>query len=370
MSRTLESQSNSLERMKSNQGYIEKEVDLPLENRDLNGIITFPVAEGPYPAIVLLHGSDRSGKEDPYYREHANNLVKSGFAVLRYDGPGWGGGSSDGSGFETLEYRTEEAIAVVKFLQSRSDIQANSVGLWGISQGGWICQMAAAIYKGISFIIPISGPGVTPAEQEVYRVEAESRAAGFDDDKVAKAVLMRRLMVDVVFSKPIYQVINQEENARLGDGAWNEIVELIYNAEPVDPTDEFVKVMDMLNAVASEAWTKYLHLEQVLPMFESLPSQAWEMAKGQMRAVQEVDPADFLTRVFCPVLAIFGDADTSIPVEKSVALYRQYLKQAGNQSFTIKVFPKASHTIKVSEDFAPGYFSMMNSWLSDLPFIP
>ena len=58
--------------------------------------------------------------------------------------------------------------------------------------------MAAAAYAGVAFIVPTSGPGVTPAEQEVYRVEAESRAEGYDDDEVAKATLMRRLMVDIV----------------------------------------------------------------------------------------------------------------------------------------------------------------------------
>ena len=141
--------------MKNKRIYIEEEVSFTVGTKDPSGILTHPTTEGPFPAIVLLHGSDRSGKEDPYYKLHAENLVQSGFAVLRYDGPGWGGGSSEGPGFETLEYRTEEAITVVKFLQSRSDIQSNAVGLWGISQGGWICQMAAAACEDIAFIIPV-----------------------------------------------------------------------------------------------------------------------------------------------------------------------------------------------------------------------
>jgi pimeloyl-ACP methyl ester carboxylesterase len=310
-----------------------------------------------------LHGSDRSGKEDRYYSEHAENLVQSGFAVLRYDGPGWGGQSSDGPGFETLESRTEEAIAVVKYLQARSDIQANRVGLWGISQGGWICQMAAAASDNIAFIIPTSGPGVTPAEQEVHRVEAESKAAGFDADEVAKAVLMRRLMVDIVLNEPIYQTINQSENKRLAAGPWNEIIALIYGPDAIDPAVEFGKVIALLNAIKAETWTKYLHLDQVIPMFENLPPQAWEMAKGQMRAVLEVDPADFLTQVHCPVLAIFGEADTSIPVEKSVTQYKKYLGEAGNGMVTIKIFPQASHTIHVGNEFATGYFETINNWL-------
>jgi len=71
--------------------------------------------------------------------------------------------------------------------------------------------------------------------------------------------------------------------------------------------------------------------ERITILAGDLPPQAWEMAKGQMRAVMGVDPADFLTKVHCPVLAIFGEADTSNPVEKSAALYKQYLSEAGNE---------------------------------------
>jgi len=56
-------------------------------------------------------------------------------------------------------------------------------------------------------------------------------------------------------------------------------------------------------------------------------------------------------------------------VEKSVTLYKQYLGTAGNEALTIKVFPNASHTIRVGETFAPGYFDLMLKWLNSLPVI-
>jgi fermentation-respiration switch protein FrsA (DUF1100 family) len=103
-------------------------------------------------------------------------------------------------------------------------------------------------------------------------------------------------------------------------------------------------------------------------MLNNVPPQAWEMVKSQMRAVMTVNPADFLTKVRCPVLAIFGENDTSIPVDKSEAIYKQYLGEGGNEALTIKIFPHASHTIRVDETFAPGYFDLMLDWLSDLQF--
>jgi len=44
------------------------------------------------------------------------------------------------------------------------------VGLWGISQGGWILPLAASRAPEIAFIIPISASGHAPAGQEMWRV--------------------------------------------------------------------------------------------------------------------------------------------------------------------------------------------------------
>ena len=85
-----------------------------------------------------------------------------------------------------------------------------------------------------------------------------------------------------------------------------------------------------------------------------------------MRTVMDVNPADFLTRVHCPVLAIFGEQDTSIPVDRSVVLYDRHLEEAGNHDVTIKVFPDANHTIRIDDEFAPGYFEAINQWLINL----
>jgi hypothetical protein len=298
---------------------------------------------------------------------HAENLVRSGFAVLRYNGPGWGGGASNDAGFETLEYRTQEAIAAVKYLQSRPDINSSGVGLAGASQGGWVAMMAAATYDSVAFIISISGPGVSPAETEVYRVEAMSRAAGFDDAEIAKAVLMRRLMVDIVLDEPMYQQINLAESNRLGDGPWREMTELAYSPQPKDLAVEFEKVVKILKSIKDERWAKFLYLYQVLSMFDNMPPQAWGTVKDQMRAVMIVDPAEYLVGIHVPVLAIFGEKDTSIPVEKSIANYRQYLGEAGNQAFTYKVFANADHGIRIGGNFADGYFDLMVNWLRNLP---
>lgn len=48
--------------------------------------------------------------------------------------------------------------------------------------------------------------------------------------------------------------------------------------------------------------------------------------------------------------------------------YKKYLGKAGNETFTSEIFHNASHTLRVGEVFAPGYFDLMLYWLGNLPF--
>jgi pimeloyl-ACP methyl ester carboxylesterase len=347
---------------KDSNAWIEKEVTFKCGSNTIFGILTLPNRKAVHPAIVLLHGSGREGVNYPFHIDHSHNLVQSGYAILRYDSPGVGKSTGSIIG-ENLETRTQEAISVVKYLQSREDIKPSSVGLWGISQGGWICQMAAAEYPGVAFIIPVSGPGVTVEEQEVYRVEMQSRADGFNEDEVLKAVLIRRLLVDIFLSSHKYRSLNEVVSARLGIGPWSELCKYVYYECNMDSGFELEKIREILVAIQEERWAKYLYLEKTLPVLDSISPEFWESMKSSYGSMMVSDPADHLTRVTCPVLAIFGEADTVLPVSKSVALYKKYLEKAGNEEFVIKVFPYADHHIEVDGKPANGYYETILDWL-------
>ena len=53
----------------------DEEVSFTFHHQKIAGFLSHPEAKAPYPAIVLLHGSDRSEARDPYYAEHAENLI-------------------------------------------------------------------------------------------------------------------------------------------------------------------------------------------------------------------------------------------------------------------------------------------------------
>ncbi len=55
---------------------------------------------------------------------------------------------------------------------------------------------------------------------------------------------------------------------------------------------------------------------------------------------------------------MFGELDDVVPIQTSVERIEAALKRAGNRDVTIKVFPKANHTIQP----APDFLDLMVEW--------
>jgi pimeloyl-ACP methyl ester carboxylesterase len=299
-----------------------------------------------------------------YFIDHARRIVLNGFAVLRYDPPGVGQSTGE-SGFESLNGRTEEAIAAVRYLQSRPDILPDEVGLYGVSQGAWVIAMAAAAHpQGVAFIISVSGSGVSVAEQQVYSIEAQSTAAGMSEEDVAKAALFGRTLVDWQLDNPIYREVNEEEVWALGEGPWAEFLGLTYEPGDITPAEGLKQGIAVLRSIKDERWAEFLYLEELyLPLLESIPPEQVEAVRAMAGQSLLSDPEDYLTRVRCPVVAIFGEQDLLQPSERSAALYEQYLTEAGNEHFRIAVIPGVGHEIYLS---TPGYWEVLSDWLSHL----
>jgi pimeloyl-ACP methyl ester carboxylesterase len=299
-----------------------------------------------------------------FFKDHAHAMVLNGFAVLRYDPPGIGRSTGE-SGFESLNSRTDEAVAAVQFLQSRSDIQPEKVGLWGISQGGWVIAMAAAgSPQDVAFIIPVSGSGVSVAEQQVYSIEAHSKAAGFSEEDIAKAVLFGRLLVDWQLVDPIFREDNVPEAEALGDGPWTSFLELVYEPGEITPAEGLQIGIDILKSIQDEPWVEFLYLKELyIPTLESIPPEQAAALKEVVGPTLLNDPEEYMPNVQSPVLAIFGEDDLLQPSEISAGLYEQYLTEAGNTNFKIVVIPDEGHESVVR---APRYWEEIFNWLDNL----
>ena len=82
-------------------------------NNKLAGSLTLPSSNGPYPAIVLLGGSERLSRTAIYNWANADSIVSRGIAVFSFDSPGTD--KSEGNRWlRTHQERTEDALAAIR----------------------------------------------------------------------------------------------------------------------------------------------------------------------------------------------------------------------------------------------------------------
>lgn len=104
------------------------------------------------PVVIVLPGLD-STKETRHFSRAG--WMRRGFAVLSLDGPGQG----EASTWSTARPDYEVAIAAaVDWIESRPDLDASRIGLFGSSLGGYYAPRAAAFEPRIAAVIANCGP--------------------------------------------------------------------------------------------------------------------------------------------------------------------------------------------------------------------
>ena len=345
--------------------WIEHEVAIPYGDVTLYGVLTVPPTEGPHPAVALITGAagpeGRSGVASWTHIDHGHRFAAQGFACLRYDPPGTG--RSDGErGVDALDTRAEEAVAAAEFLCTRPDVDATHVGLWGISQGGWVIAMAAAESpQEIAFLIMVSGTTVSVAEQQVYGVRMQAQAAGVTGDGLAKAVLVARLLIDWQIPEPIYREANEADLGRLEPRPWTEFAAVVYGNGAKSAEQELDRVIELLELIDEEPWGGSLHLGDIyVPNLRRIPPGAESAAKAAAAATLLQSPEVYFRQLACPMLALFGEDDLLVPAERSVDLLHEYFQSSSNDDLTVVVFPNAGHSLN---GFMPAYWEALYAWL-------
>ena len=123
--------------------------------------LTVPDTPGKHPAIVIASGTypqDRDGSMAGHkiYKQIAEYLSSKGIAVLRVDDRGVGESNGVYADATTADF-AEDVIAGVEYLKSRHDIDRRKIGVFGHSEGGASCSIAASRCKDIKFLISAAG---------------------------------------------------------------------------------------------------------------------------------------------------------------------------------------------------------------------
>ena len=154
----------------------------------------------PFPAVLFVLGHSQNGKAHPKYQKYCATLAANGIAVLIFDCAGQGerdeyvdiktgkrtigracrmhGVAGDPvylTGKNFGGYRLGDAVRALDYLTSREEIDKNSIGVTGMSGGGWESLWLAAIDKRIKAVY--SGVYTTTLLRRI-----ENRAADAEPD--------------------------------------------------------------------------------------------------------------------------------------------------------------------------------------------
>ncbi len=302
----------------------EEQVRIANGSRILGGTLIVPTAPGPHPAVVMLHGSHGPDRED--LRAPAMLLARAGLTVLIYDKRDIGK-DQKAPHLYAFEDLAADGLAAVRFLRARPEIDPLRVGLWGISEGGWVAPMIAAADPAISFVIVVSAPGVTYGEllEHFLRTRMSRRGAATVQRAEALATL-----------RDLFAYVRGQGDAGL--------------------------VRRSTAAAARERWAAEFGVALRLPTADEVRTEV------QWRDL-DVDPSAYWLQVRVPVLAVWGERDDH-PVSESVRRIRTALEKAGNRDVTLRVFPAADHELVVSEALktwqwprlASGFVRLLLDW--------
>jgi pimeloyl-ACP methyl ester carboxylesterase len=264
-------------------------------------------------AIVAVHGAGE-GQRDWYLYRHLHEVLPPiGVGVVTFDRRGEGESTGEPSRGQ-FEVQADDAVAFAKALE------VERVGLWGISQGGWVGPLAAAHSELVAFLVLLASTGVTPAEQMRYAVAEQIRRAGFGADVVARAVELRR----------------RAENWIRGQ-----------NVGGLDAD---------LAAPAREPWWPLAFLPEGLPT-----ETQTEAVRHKLAAELFFDPEPIFAHLRVPTLLFYGDDDGWTPVEPSINAWRR----ARGEEVEIVVLTGTGHEPTHADGtIAPEYERKLVEWLT------
>jgi len=301
------------------------------------GDLHLPSPRKKQPAIIFVHGDGparRSLSRVP--NPIMSCFLEIGYACLFYDKPGYGESTGAFTPGKLFDERASILVDAVRVLKNHPAIDPERIGLWGISQAGYVMPKAVTTTKDIAFMIAVSCPAMDSVDQSAYLVEKQILCEGYDEAEAKKA---RRYFRQRAQAKDYKEYL------------------------------EAAQYLDNNPVVSSMDWGGIVPPDRFSPRPPS--SQGF------------FNPTTLIEKIAVPVLAIFGEKDTQIDPFQGADAYDKALQKARNPFYQVKLFPEADHGIFLSKTgclkeqreryrsnenpgYAPGYIELMQSWLKNL----
>ena len=126
-------------------------VEIPFDGTMLKANLRKPADIGCPPVLIMCAGLDSTKEEMDAY---AAPFLERGIATLSFDGPGQGEAEYD------LPIRGDYEApvdAVLDWIDTRADLNADRIAIWGVSLGGYYAPRAAAHHPRLKACVSLTG---------------------------------------------------------------------------------------------------------------------------------------------------------------------------------------------------------------------
>ncbi|MCK4698950.1 MAG: alpha/beta fold hydrolase [Bacteroidales bacterium] len=325
----------------------EKELSFDVDNVTISGTLTIPKSEKPVPIAILISGSFADNRDAEAYgfkpfKEICDYFASEDIATFRYDDRGVG----KSTGKHTYQYEIKELVndvqAAINLLKKEDKINNKQIGLIGHSLGGMMAPMIASENKDVSFIISMAGPVDEPNKINIRYREKNLIQSGWKQEDIEKALEIEKRIVDVtVTGKGYYELMEDIKNQSRLD----------YERLSVDHKSRYSNWEDYYK----KSWYG------LMEPFINTPF---------LRSFYTHKPKEYLEKLKCPALFLFGERDDQIRILDSGPIIIEALEIAGNNNYSIRQFPEAGHYFvrywsKSEIKFAPGFVTVMSNWIHE-----
>jgi pimeloyl-ACP methyl ester carboxylesterase len=304
------------------------------------GDLQLPTGEGPHPVVVFVHGDGPNNRTSGVtYPPIMERMLRAGYATFAWDKPGTGESTGEIDRSRLLEQRSRIVLDAVAVLEKHPAIDARRIGLWGISQAGYVMPVVLSKCDDIAFMIAVSCPGVAGVDQGAYLVAAQAACAGLPEED----------------AKEVERILSAVERART--------------------YEEYVRYKEQLAAYPALASVQELHLNMGIR-----PREEWHAP--HLEGDYFWNPVEVIERTTIPVLAFFGGKDTQIDPIQGAKAYREALELTGNPHSRVEFIEGVDHNLIISNNgslkersmrsrdgwrnYAPEYLDIVEEWLREL----